>query len=35
MCMNPRKAFGEKTWQETKFYAEGIDDEWGMSVSDC
>jgi hypothetical protein len=27
MCGNPRKYFHEKTWQETKFYAEGIDDD--------
>ena len=25
MCGNPRKFHNEKTWQETKFYAEGID----------
>jgi hypothetical protein len=26
MCMNPRKAFGEKTFQERKFECEKIDD---------
>jgi hypothetical protein len=26
MCMNPRKAFGEKTWQEVKFECKEIDD---------
>lgn len=25
MCMNPRKAFGEKTMQERKFECEGVD----------
>ena len=26
MCMNPRKAFGEKTMQEKKFEATGVDE---------
>ena len=26
MCMNPRRSFGEKTMQERKFEAVGIDD---------
>mgnify|MGYP003350925944 FL=1 len=27
MCMNPRKAFGEKTIQERKFECAGVNDE--------
>ena len=27
MCGNPRKYFGEKTWQETKFECQAIVDE--------